>query len=125
MRVREIMNKALAIDDDSSVREAARIMSNKGVGSLVVMKKDKVVGILTERDILKNISSSGKKISSIMSKNVIFIEPNESLEAAADLMSAHKIRRLPVIEKDKLIGIVTSTDLIAHSDEIGESFLFD
>jgi len=125
MRIREIMNKAFAVDEDISIREAAEIMGKKGVGSLILMEKKKVVGIVTERDILKNISKAGRKVSTIMSKKVVYIDPNEAIENAAELMAAHKIRRLPVINKDKLIGIITATDLLAHSDEIGESFLFD
>jgi len=124
MKVREIMNKAYVIDDDLSLKEASKIMSKKNVGSLVVMKKGKLDGILTERDILKNVGSSGK-VKVAMSKNVISIDPDASIDSAADMMAGHKIRRLPVVSKGKLIGIVTSTDLIANSDSLADSFLFD
>ena len=125
MRVREIMNKAFVVDDNIKVKEAARIMSNKNIGSLIVMKKNKVVGILTERDILKSIEKPGASVGTVMTKNMVFVDPNENLENAAELMTSNKIRRLPVIEKGELIGIVTATDLIANSDFLGESFLFE
>ena len=125
MRVREIMNKAFAIEENLSLKEGARIMSQKGVGSLIIMKKNKITGILTERDVLKNVSNLGQKVKNVMSKNIILIDPNESIEIAADLMAENKIRRLPVVYKDKLIGILTSTDLLANSDSLADNFLFD
>jgi CBS domain-containing protein len=125
MRVSEIMNKAIAIDHDVSVREAAKIMSNRNIGSLIVLKKNKIVGIMTERDIMKNISSLGKRIVSVMSKSVITIDQGESIDNAALVMTEKKIKRLPVIDKGKLIGIITATDIVANSDILNEDFLFD
>ena len=119
------MNKAFAIEENLSLKEGARIMSQKGVGSLIIMKKNKITGILTERDVLKNVSNLGQKVKNVMSKNIILIDPNESIEIAADLMAENKIRRLPVVYKDKLIGILTSTDLLANSDSLADNFLFD
>ncbi len=125
MRVNEIMNKAIAIDHDVSVKEAAKIMSNKNIGSLIVLNKDKIIGIITDRDILKNISSLGKRISIVMSKNVITIDHNESLDNASLIMTENKIKRLPVVDKGKLVGVITATDIVANSDLLNEDFLFD
>jgi len=125
MKIKEIMNKAIAIDHDLSVREAARIMSNRNIGSLIVLKKNKIAGIITERDVLKNIGSLGKKISGVMSKSVITIGHNDSLDNAAILMTEKQIKRLPVIDKDKLVGVITATDLVANSDVLNEDFFFD
>jgi len=125
MKVSEIMNKVIAIDHEVSVKEAAKIMSNRNIGSLVVLKKNKIVGIMTERDILKNISSLGRKIASVMSKNVVTIEQGETMDNAALIMTEKKIKRLPVIDKGKLIGIITGTDIVANSDVLNEDFLFD
>ena len=126
MKIKEIMNKAISVEEDISLKQAAKIMSDKNIGSLVVIKKGEVAGIITERDILKSIPDLDKKVSSVMSKKIITIEDDEDLDEAALVMTQNKIRRLPVItEEGKLIGIVTSTDIIAHSEEIGDEFLFD
>ena len=125
MRVKDAMNKVIVIEHDVSVKDAAKIMSNKNIGSLVVLNKNKIVGILTEKDIMKNISFLWKKISVVMSKNVVTIDCNESLDNAALIMAERKIRRLPVTDGDKLVGIITSTDIIANSDVLNEDFFFD
>lgn len=125
MKVSEVMNKALAIDDKTSAKEAAKIMSDKNVGSLIVMKREKIVGIVTERDILKNVSKLGARVSAIMSSNVITIDQNDSLESAAELMAEKKIKRLPVVSKGELAGIVTATDILANSNSLNENFFFD
>ncbi|MEM3405711.1 MAG: CBS domain-containing protein [Candidatus Pacearchaeota archaeon] len=125
MKVKEIMNKVIAIEHNISLREAAKIMSKKNIGSLVILKKDKIVGIITEKDIVDNASSLDKKVSSFIKDNIITVDANDSLENAACLMSKYKIKRLPVLENDKLVGIITATDLLAHSEEIETDFFFD
>ena len=125
MKVKEIMNKVIVVEHDISVKEVAKIMSNRNIGSLVVLKNNKIAGIITEKDILKNISSLEKKISAVMSKNVITIDLNESIDNAALIMSENKIKRLPVIDNNKLVGILTATDIIANSDVLNEDFFFE
>ena len=68
MNVLEIMSKAVVVDDHISVRDAAKIMSDKNIGSLIVVKDNKIIGIVTERDVLKNIPKLSEKISFIMTK---------------------------------------------------------
>ena len=123
MKVSEIMNKALVVDDDITLKQAAKIMSDRSMGSLIIMRKESVVGIITERDVIKNVSDLNKKVSAVMSKNVITIEANESIDNAAQLMNENKIKKLPVMKKGCLMGIVTSTDVIAHSEDLNEDFL--
>lgn len=125
MRLKEVMNKVVVIDHDVNLKQAAQIMSNKNIGSLVVLKKNKIVGIVTERDIMKNISSLSKKISSVMSKTVVTLDHNESLDNAALIMTEKKVKRLPITDKGKLVGIVTATDIIANSDVLNEDFFLD
>jgi len=125
MKVSRVMKKAIAVEDNIKLRDAVKIMSGKNIGSLVVMRKDKIVGITTERDILKNVSSLDSKISGIMSRNVICIDKEGNLDTAASLMAEHKIKRIPVIDKGKLAGIITATDLIASSDDLNENFFFE
>ena len=126
MRVKEVMNKAVAIDKDISLRAAARLMSSKNIGSLVVVRGGDILGIITERDVINNVLNLDKKIYGIMPKNVVTIGPEQDIDDAAALMTKNKVRRLPVVnENEKLVGILTSTDLIAHADDIGDEFLFD
>jgi len=125
MKVNEVMNKVMAVDSDINLKQAAKILSDKNIGSIVVLKKDKILGIITEKDIINNISNLGKKISNIMTKQVITIDHNDSLDNAALIMASHKIKRLPVVDKEKLVGIITATDIIANSDILNEDFFFD
>lgn len=126
MLVKEIMNKAVVIDRDMSVKEAAKIMTEKNIGCILVTKGERITGIVTEKDIVKNISDSRKKIFSLMSKNIVEVDENENIEDAAEMMAKNKVKHLPVIDKnEKLAGIITSTDIIAHSDDIDEDFFLE
>lgn len=125
MKISQIMSKAIVIDDNTSVKEAAKIMSDKNIGSLIIVKDNKIAGIVTERDVLKNISKLNSKVSAIMSKNVITIEKEGNIEEAAEIMAEKKIKKLPVIEDKKLVGLISATDIIAHSKNLNEDFLFE
>jgi CBS domain-containing protein len=125
MKVRDIMNKAYVVEDNISLKDAAKVMSDKNIGSLIVMRKDEILGIITEKDIIKNVDKIDKKISNFMTKEILMISEDDSIEAATELMAEHKIKRLPVVKKDKLVGIVTATDILANSDSLNEDFIFD
>lgn len=128
MRVKEIMKKVVVMDSSSTVKDAVLAIVKQGIGSVVVLDKSKkLVGIVTERDILKHYSNSGlpsAAISKIMSKNVKTIDAGEDIDDAALIMCSNKIKRLPVVSKHKLIGIITATDLVAAADEIDNPFFF-
>lgn len=125
MKIREAMNEVVAIEKDMTLKAAAKIMSDKNIGSLVVINGDKILGIITERDIVTNASNLGKGVKAAMTKSVFTISSSEELDNVAILMKKHKIHRVPVVDNDKLVGIITSTDLIAHSDDLDEEFLFE
>ncbi|MEM4152835.1 MAG: CBS domain-containing protein [Candidatus Pacearchaeota archaeon] len=127
MKVKDIMKKVVTVDRKATIKEASALMSKKNIGCLIVTVKDLIVGIITERDILKHISHSNNlyaKVEDIMTPDVITISPNASLDEAADVMFQHKIKKLPVVDKGKLLGIITATDIIANADSIDEPFLF-
>jgi CBS domain-containing protein len=117
MLVRDIMNKdVVAVEPEITVKEAAKIMSKFHIGSLVILKNKKIVGIITERDILDSVAQ-GKDaelttVEEIMTKNVVTIAPDKNIEDAVNLMAEHKIKKLPVVDVDKLVGIVTASDII-------------
>jgi len=125
MKIKDLMREAFVVDKDIPLSDAAEIMSDKGLSSLIFVQNGEVKGIVTERDLLRNFDSK-KKISQVMSKEVITIGVGERAEEALDLMRDNKVKRLPVLDKDgKLVGLVSLTDLATHFDEIGEDFFFD
>lgn len=124
MRIKEVMNKAIAVEHDISLRQAAKIMSEKNIGSLIAVKGQKIVGIITEHDITANISNLDKKISSVMAKKTHTVNPEQDLDEAALIMKNKKIKRLPVVKDDRLVGVISATDLIAYSEDISDEFFF-
>lgn len=107
----------ITTDIDSSVREAARIMAEKRIGSIVATKEEKPVGIITERDILqrvvaKGLDASTVKMKMIMSQPLITIDEKTPILQAIRTMEKNKIRRLLVVKDDKLVGIATQRDLL-------------
>jgi CBS domain-containing protein len=128
MKVKEVMNEAVAVDKDISVREAAKIMTNKEIGSLVAVKDEDVFGIITEKDITKAAASGdlSKKMSNFMSKQVFTIDVDESLEDVAELMAKNKVKHLPVVDEEsgKLVGIISASEIIQHVEDVDEDFFF-
>ncbi len=117
--VKDIMTKdVITIEANKKVFEAAELMSERGLGCLIVVIKAFPVGIITERDIVRRIvakrSSLDAKISEVMSKTLITVDPETSLKEAARVMSNNKIRRLPVLKNNKLVGIVVASDFVRN-----------
>ena len=117
--VKEIMTKnVITIDVSKSVFEAAQLMTSQGLGCLIVIDKVFPVGIITERDIVRRVVakhiSPDVNIPEIMTKTLITVDPDTSLKEAARVMSTNKIRRLPILKNDKLVGIVVSSDFVRN-----------
>lgn len=116
--VRDIMTKKIvSIEHNKTALEAARLMTESSISSLIVHADDEsAIGILTERDFLskvcsKDLQASKVKIADIMSKIQMSAQPNTSIEVAVQRMINNKIRRLPVMESGKVVGIITVTDM--------------
>ncbi|MBI5331961.1 MAG: CBS domain-containing protein [Candidatus Aenigmarchaeota archaeon] len=112
--VKEVMKtNVITIDADSSIKEAAFLMKDNGIGSVIVTGAKHVKGIATAEDIVyKHVADGvGKKISEIMSEKLITIDPEKTLEQASELMEKHSIKKLPVMKSDKLLGIITASDI--------------
>ncbi len=111
---RVMSKRVLTIAENKSLQEAARVMNRHGIGSLVVKRKQTVVGILTERDILAVVargrSPGAVKVADVMSHPVVVASPTTDLEDAVKMMVLNGIKKLPVLHDDKLVGIVTFTD---------------
>ena len=115
MRISAIMTKAAVTDrPDDSLEAAARKMWEQQTGSLLVIEGDELLGIVTERDVLKAVATGtplDTPISEVMSKDLITVEPGTSLREAARIMTDKWIRHLPVLEGGRLVGIVSQRDL--------------
>ena len=117
--VKEIMTKAVAtIGTGRTVLEAAKLMDQQNVGDLVVMDEGMARGIVTERDLVRRVIAQRKpldtKVSEVMSYPLITIEEDCSLRDAARKMVKYKIRRLPVTQDGKLVGIIATSDFAKH-----------
>jgi CBS-domain-containing membrane protein len=118
--VRDIMTKEIVtIDGDKSALEAAKMMTEKGISSLFVARDGTTVGIVSERDFIKKIcakelSVSQIKVADIMSKILTTAMPDTPIDVAVQRMVNHKVRRLPIMEGGKVVGIITVTDLAKH-----------
>ena len=117
--VKEIMTKkVVTITVDKTVFEAAELMNSKGIGCLLIVQGEVPVGIVTERDFVRRVVAKNLpysvKVSEIMTKNVITVYPDMPLKDAARLMSINKIRRLPVLKQNKLVGIVVASDFVRN-----------
>jgi len=107
-------------DEETSVTKLSKDMEVAGIGSVVITRKGKPVGIVTDRDIaiqviMKDRKASEVKAKEIMSAPLITIESDAPLEKACELMAQEGIRRLPVIEDDKLIGIISVRNILTRS----------
>ena len=105
------------IDPDATVLDALAKMAEKDVGSLAVMDGEKLVGIITERHYSRNVILKGKRsattfVKDIMEQNVVHVRPDQSVELCMALMTEKRVRHLPVVEGDKMIGIVSIGDLL-------------
>lgn len=118
--LREIMvRNVITISHDKTAQDGSKLMAEHGIGSLVVVKDGDPVGIVTERDLVrkvctKDLASSKIVLHQVMSGPLIWAEPDLQIETAVQRMFNNKIRRLPILEKGKLVGIVTLTDLAKH-----------
>lgn len=124
--MREIMSgKPRTGTPDMTVQQAAMHMRSERIGSLVVMKDGRPVGILTERDIVNKVVAENEQatkitVGSIMSVPLIFIDPDELVSVAAKMMSQRKVRRLPVVKGGRLVGMLTENDVLSLSPSLIE-----
>lgn len=120
MKISDILSKkgrqVYTIQPSQTIREAIAILNAQNIGGLIVMDEDKISGILTERDVLRFVASENFDFSApvqqIMTKNIIIGAPQDDLQSVAHTMTEKRFRHLPVMEKGKLMGIVTIGDVL-------------
>jgi CBS domain-containing protein len=119
-QVRDIMEKnVITIQYDKSALDASKMLKEKEISFLVIQKEGNPIGLVTERDIVRKIAAEDKKssessINDLMSKDFKWVKPEDSIEHAIQKMLNNNIRRLLVLENDKLVGVITQTDLSGH-----------
>lgn len=132
MLVREVMrDKAEVIHFDRSVEEAASIMKRGNFGSLPIEQNDKMIGMITDRDIVVRVVATGKdpkttKVVDCMSEGISYCFEDEDIEAIARKMASVQVRRLPVVSRNKrLVGIVSLTDMArkAKNDKLTQEIV--
>lgn len=113
-------NKAISVLPDTSVLDALKVMAENNIGSVVVMKDDQFQGIITERDysrkvVLKGKNSTDTKVSDIMMTEFPHLKPTDTVEHSMELLTKNNIRYLPVFEENKLVGIISISDVVKQT----------
>lgn len=129
MKIKDIMTTDVkSVSPNDSISQAALLMEQLNVGSVPVVDNNKVVGIVTDRDIaLRNVArgqNPNQKVSDVMTTNVTSAPPDMDVHSAADIMASNQIRRLPVVDNGNLVGIVAIGDLAVEDifeNEAGEA----
>lgn len=130
MIVKDIMSSDLSfVDVNSKIPEIAMVMKQKDIGAVPVVQNDSVVGIITDRDIILRVIADNKDINQVTAEQIMTVDPicveeNNDIDRAADLMAEYQIKRLPVLNKGRLVGIISLGDMAIehiHMDEAGEA----
>jgi len=127
--IREVMTPSPeTVEAAESAVEAARCMQQADAGMIPVVQGRKLVGTVTDRDIALRVVAAGKDpqtttVGEIASNDVVTVGPDQGLDEALQLMARHRVRRLPVVDGDALIGVVAQADLARTADErrVGEA----
>jgi CBS domain-containing protein len=121
--IREVMTAdPRTVTADSTVAEAARLMRDEDTGIAPIIEGERLIGVITDRDIAIKVAAEGKdaqstKVSEIAASDLVTIDPQQDLDEALRLMAKHQVRRLPVVEEDgKLVGILAQADIARHAD---------
>ena len=124
LKVEDVMVKeVITIDEHSTVKEAAEVMNKFEIGCLIAVRKGKAMGIVTERDLLKRVVAEAKdatktEVKDIMSSPLVVVEPNTDLEEAVKLMFQMKIKKLPVVDGKRLVGLISLTDIARFQPQV-------
>jgi CBS domain-containing protein len=117
LKVEDVMvREVITLDEGSTVKEAAEIMNKFEIGCLIAVNKGKAMGIITERDLLKRVVAESRnatktKVKEIMTSPLVVVEPKMELEEAVKMMFQMKIKKLPVVDGKRLVGLVSLTDI--------------
>jgi signal-transduction protein with cAMP-binding, CBS, and nucleotidyltransferase domain len=115
--VRDVMKKnVIAIDSSMTVQDAAKMMDDASIGAIVILENGIAIGIITERDLTRRIIAKGKSyttsVKEAMSSPVVVVNPDDSVWEAAQLMKTRRIHRLPAVKDSRLVGVITTSDIV-------------
>ncbi len=115
--LKEKGNEVITVQPDSTVYDALIIMAEEGIGALVVKQDGQVCGVFSERDYARKVVILGKAskiifVKDIMTTNVLYVNPDETVEYCMRIMTEKRLRHLPVLEKDRLYGIISIGDIV-------------
>lgn len=127
IKIKDIMTRdVITVDKDTSILDTAKLMEEKNISSVIVAEGGMPVGIVTERDLVRKVIikdlDAKSPVSTIMSSPLVTVSKEENISSAAELMMKKKIRRLPVVDKGKLMGIVTETNISTTSPKAISEF---
>jgi IMP dehydrogenase len=122
LKVKDILKEkgleVIAIDSDATVDTAINKMIERNIGAILVMEDSSCVGLFTERDVLKCWTGRGSAdkvaIKDVMSRDLLVLEPEDDLDYAMTIMTNKKIRHLPVVDKGRLVGLVSMRDVVRY-----------
>lgn len=126
LRVEDVMvREVITIDENATVKEAVEVMNKFEIGCVIAVKKGKAVGIITERDLLRRViaetlDANKTKVNQVMSSPLVVVEPSTDLEEAVKLMFQMKIKKLPVVQDKRLVGLVSLTDIARFQPRVIE-----
>ena len=124
LKVEDVMVKeVITISENSTVKEAAEVMNKFEIGCLIAVRKGKAIGIITERDLLKRVVADTRdvtktEVKDVMSSPLVIVEPSMDLEEAVKLMFQMKIKKLPVVDGKRLVGLISLTDIARFQPQV-------
>jgi len=124
LKVEDIMvEEVITVEEDATVMMAVKLMNKHEIGCLIVTKSRKPIGIVTERDLLKRVLAESRdpektRVWEVMSAPLMFMDPNVDVEDAVKFMLKMKIKKLPIVKKGGLLGLVTLTDLVRFQPQV-------
>ena len=130
MSVKDILadkgRRVITIDQDQTVAEALKLLADNRIGATVVLNKGKICGILSERDLVRDIANVGPDVlqhpvSGCMTKDVFTAKERDTVDHVMGVMSQGRFRHMPVMEGDELIGVVSIRDVIKHKLDLAEA----
>ena len=116
-QIRDVMtSNPTTCEPQASVVDAAKVMAQEDVGSIPTVEGDRLVGVVTDRDIVIRVVAEGREpqsvtVGDVASRDLVTVSPDDDLDRALELMAENQVRRLPVVEGDKLVGIVAQRDV--------------
>ena len=127
-RIKDLMAEPVTVPPDTSLREAARLMGDGDIGDLILAENGRPVGVVTDRDIVvRGIAEHGSPdsttVGDICTRDLVTVSPEDPVERAVQLMRETAVRRLPVLEGDRIVGVISLGDLAIERD--GDSALAD